>query len=115
MKPHKINFYFIALLLSTLSASSFSQGIGNKQDIDFYTRIGSLDHISETEVVVSDRAYALSKLVSCVDSGGSVFVGCSGIEKAKWVEVSVEFDTERVVRVRKLSESQYKKALENDN
>ena len=80
---------------------------------DLRTLVGTLDSYSSESIVVSDMAFPVSKLVSCYDRSGRRYVGCSGIEKARWVEVSISFESNQVLKIRKVSKADYEE-LSND-
>ena len=71
---------------------------------------GSLDDFSKNEIVVSDRAFSVSKLVSCSDLQGRSVVGCGGIERMKWVELTIQRDG-KVKKIKQISQAQYEKEV----
>lgn len=101
------------MLVSILMVVCVSSVAYSEED-DFRVIVGTLDDFSKNELVVSDRAFAVSGLVSCYDRSGGTFVGCSGITKARWVEVYINWKSNEVVKIIKINESDYKKAVGND-
>jgi len=75
---------------------------------------GSLDDFSKNEIVISDRAFPVSKLVSCYDERGRTIVGCSGLTKIRWVEITINEDG-FVSKLKQLTDEQYKKVGRNDD
>jgi len=74
---------------------------------------GALDDFSGNEIVVSDMAFSVSKLISCYDYKGRTLVGCGGLNRVKWVEVTVNAD--RVaIKVKQLTDEQYRRVSKND-
>jgi len=71
---------------------------------------GSLDDFSKNEIVVSDRAFSVSKLVSCSDLQGRSVVGCGGIDRMKWVELTIQRDG-KVKKIKQISQAQYEKEV----
>jgi len=58
-------------------------------------------------------AFSVSKLISCYDYKGRTLVGCGGLNRVKWVEVTVNAD--RVaIKVKQLTDEQYRRVSKND-
>lgn len=75
---------------------------------------GSLDDFSKNEVVISDRSVPVSKLVSCQDFNGRTLVGCSGVNRVKWVQGTINADGV-VTKLKQLTDEQYKQVAKNND
>ncbi|GLQ33679.1 hypothetical protein [Litoribrevibacter albus] len=98
--------YFLALL--TLS------GFANAVESDYRFVSGTLDDFSKNSIVISDQAFSVSSLVTCYDRSGKTLVGCSGLKGARWVEVSIDWESDEVIKIRRLNKSDLPRILDND-
>jgi hypothetical protein len=99
----KAVFFFGLLVLSL----SFTASSSEKR---YFGTAGKINEISSQSMILSDRYFKVSSLVSCFDIKGKRLVTCSSLKPNTWVKVSLEGDYPGVItEIRVINQSDARK------